>query len=312
MKAKFSGHDTFPLRYGWLYKAVNHLNNGHLFKNSNKTSTQQAVVELGVGKNMVNAIKYWSEASQILTETVQGSDSSVTDIGAYLFGRANTNGKDPYLEELGSVWLIHFLLCFNESSLTAYRYFFNYSNVQNFDKSKLLEDFKVDAEKLTNSSDLSESTLKKDLDCFLHTYCKKHTVVNVRKKGNITEEYFTSPLAELGLLFDKGSGFYTSPFKEQPELPIQIFIYALLLFINLKRTDSNILSIEFDSLLSMPLSPGKIFRLSEHGLGLLLDKAQELTNNRIMWVDSLGLRQVQCDETLLKEPIKFLNDYYQG
>ncbi|MBL4772978.1 MAG: DUF4007 family protein [Alcanivoracaceae bacterium] len=51
MKAKFTGHDTFPFRYGWNYKAVNHLNFGGKLQTSNDEKTQEAIIELGVGKN---------------------------------------------------------------------------------------------------------------------------------------------------------------------------------------------------------------------------------------------------------------------
>jgi hypothetical protein len=54
MKAKFTGHDTFPLRYGWLYKSVNHLKSKGKFQTSNEEFTRKAIVELGVGKNMVS------------------------------------------------------------------------------------------------------------------------------------------------------------------------------------------------------------------------------------------------------------------
>ena len=135
MKAKFTGHDTFPLRYGWLYKAVNYLNLGGKLQTSNEEKTREAIVDLGVGKNMVNAIRYWSESSSVVN--VNSVDQIVSDNGIYLFGSKNTIGKDPYLEQIGSIWLIHFWLNFNYEYLTSYRYFFNYSNVQYFEKSKL-------------------------------------------------------------------------------------------------------------------------------------------------------------------------------
>lgn len=86
-KYKISGHETFPLRYTWLPKAVKVLkNNPKIFSDED-----DAMVSLGVGKNMVRAIRFWSEAAGIIK--FQGKD-----------------GLDPYLEDIQTLWLIHWKL----------------------------------------------------------------------------------------------------------------------------------------------------------------------------------------------------------
>ena len=310
MKAKFTGHDTFPLRYGWLFKAVNHLNSGGKLQTSKEEETQQAIIKLGVGKNMVNAIRYWAESAELLSSKRSQSniDYFTSENGDYLF---NTDtGKDPYLEQIGSVWLVHFWLNFNFQHLSAYRYFFNYSHVQHFEKSKLLSDCSSDAKKLVTNDTGNESTLKKDIDCFLNTYSKKFKSDAVKKKLTIDEEHFTSPLTELNLITDNGGGFYVSDLAERPELPIEVFIYGLIKFAQVETKDSKINSIDFDSLLTKPCSPGRIFRLSESGLGQKLDEAQEFSKDGVSWIDSLGLRQVKINDEYLSEPLAVLNKFY--
>ncbi|GAA0811313.1 hypothetical protein GCM10009111_03660 [Colwellia asteriadis] len=310
MKAKFTGHDTFPLRYGWLFKAVNHLNSGGKLQTSKEEETQQAIIKLGVGKNMVNAIRYWAESAELLSSKRSQSniDYFTSENGDYLF---NTDtGKDPYLEQIGSVWLVHFWLNFNFQHLSAYRYFFNYSHVQHFEKSKLLSDCSSDAKKLVTNDIGNESTLKKDIDCFLNTYSKKFKSDAVKKKLTIDEEHFTSPLTELNLVTDNGGGFYVSDLAERPELPIEVFIYGLIKFAQVETKDSNINSVDFDSLLTKPCSPGRIFRLSESGLGQKLDEAQEYSKGGVSWIDSLGLRQVKINDEYLSNPLAVLNKFY--
>jgi len=304
MKAKFTGHDTFPLRYGWLYKAVNYLNAGGKLQTSPEESTRKAIVELGVGKNMVHAIRYWAEASSIIV------DHQVSDYGKYLFGNSSDKGKDPYLEQPASIWLLHFWLNFNYEHLSAYRYFFNHSNVQHFEKSKLISDCAEDAIKLVVNEIGIESTLKKDIDCFLNTYCKKFKSAAAKKKLAIDEDHFTSPLSELNLIQDNGGGFYISDLLERPELPIQIFIYGLIKFTQVETEESKINTVDFESLLTKPCSPGRIFRLSESGLGQKLDEAQEFSEGDISWVDSLGLRQVKINKTTLDSPNTYLDKLY--
>jgi hypothetical protein len=312
MKAKFSGHDTFPLRYGWLNKAVNYLNFNGKLQTADESKIREAIIDLGVGKNMVSAIRYWAEATGVIHSVNMGNlvDHSASDNGIYLFGERDRSGKDPYLEHVGSVWLIHFWLNFNCSHLTAYRYFFNYSNVQHFEKTKLLADCSEDVGRLVTNSPGNENTLRKDIDCFLNTYCKKFKKPS-KKKEIFNEDSFTSPLAELKLIHDNGNGFYISNLGEQEELPIAIFIYGLIKFTQLETEDSKVNSIDFDSLLTKPYSPGRIFRLSESGLGQKLDEAQEFSKGQINWIDSLGLRQINVDQESLTNEMAYLDKYYE-
>ena len=199
MEPKFSGHETFPLRYGWLYKSVNLLNKKTKLSTSNNEDVQDAIVELGVGKNMVNAIRYWSEACSVIKTQKNDASQSLTEIGKYLFlpsdtltsRSSNDAANDPFLEKTGSIWLIHFLLNFDEDVLTSYRYFFNLSPMQNFEKEKLTYDISHDINSLCGK-EVNDSTIKKDVDCFLQSYARKASSTG-KKSGNIGEEHFASP-----------------------------------------------------------------------------------------------------------------------
>lgn len=313
MKAKFTGHDTFPLRYGWLYKSINHLKNMGKFQTSNEEHTRAAIVELGVGKNMVNAIRYWAEACSFAVPVSDNGriEHQVSELGEYVFGSGGPeSGADPFLEKMGTVWLVHFLLNFSYENLTAYRYFFNYSNIQSFEKKKLLEDFADESVFLTGSEVSNVSTLKKDLDCFINTYSKKRKLVTGKKNLTVDEDHFSSPLSELNLLNENANSFYISELAERVSLPIEIFIYALVKFLSAENADSSADTIDFDSLLSKPCSPGRIFRLSESGLGHKLDEAQEFSQGNIKWIDSLGLRQVRVSGDIFSKPESFIYQYY--
>lgn len=317
MEPKFSGHETFPLRYGWLYKSVNLLNKKGNLSTSNVKDVQGAIVELGVGKNMVNAIRYWSEACSIVKTLKNDASQSLTDIGKYLFlsssnsgtKRAESFANDPFLERVGSVWLIHFLLNFNEDVLTSYRFFFNISALQIFEKAKLV--YSIDREiSALCGKDVKESTIKKDVDCFLHTYASKQLAKDKKDKA-IGEDHFASPLIELGLIRDLGKGNYSSILDERPSLPTEIFSYALLRFVSeIKASETA----GFDALLSDQCSPGKIFRLSERGLGLQLDNAVKQYPNLFEETDTQGMRQVRVLKTFNEnETFQFiLDDYYRG
>ena len=56
VKYTFSGHESFPCKTLWLKK-------GYDFVNAEKDfNAPEAVVHLGVGKNMVAAVRYWYKA----------------------------------------------------------------------------------------------------------------------------------------------------------------------------------------------------------------------------------------------------------
>lgn len=69
--ASFGRHETFALRYSWLTK-------GFQAFHSDKTvfSSDKSTIELGVGKNMVNAIKYWLRATTMLKDSPEGLEAT--------------------------------------------------------------------------------------------------------------------------------------------------------------------------------------------------------------------------------------------
>ena len=309
MNPKFSGHDTFPLRYGWLHKAVNLLSCKENSEKSADEIVRDAIVALGVGRNMVNAIRYWAEMSDVLQPNPESNSRtalSIAPLGHFLFNEDATKGNaDPYLEKTASIWLLHYRLNANDTLLTSYRYFFNYCNFQSFEKTKLIDEIITNTTALTGVEAGKQSTIKKDVDCFLHTYIKKN-----HSKATINEDHFSSPLAELGLISESSSGYFVSELSERKNLPTEIFAYALCDFVKKETTDSGVNTIDFDSLLSKPGSPGRIFRLSEQGLSHKLDEASQLEGGLITWIDSLGLRQILVDEKVKNRPEYFLEKFY--
>jgi hypothetical protein len=81
MPIRFSGHETFACRYAWLPKALQAIeSNSIVFSNED-----QAMVELGVGKNMVRAIRFWVEASGMARSAAKGG-LEATELGRKIFG----------------------------------------------------------------------------------------------------------------------------------------------------------------------------------------------------------------------------------
>ena len=103
----FSGHQSFPFRYPWLKKGVDGIRaDPRIF------GADDAMVRFGVGKNMVSSMRHWGLALGVLQEppNVPGNRGRVlepTDLGNALF---NDAGWDPFLEDPGTLWLLHWQL----------------------------------------------------------------------------------------------------------------------------------------------------------------------------------------------------------
>ncbi|MDA1273594.1 MAG: DUF4007 family protein [Verrucomicrobia bacterium] len=93
MNYRYSGHETFPCRYTWLPKAVRSLReNPQLFSDEDK-----AMVGLGVGKNMVRAIRFWADAGEVAVPDSTNSGLAVSDFGNLILG---PKGRDEFLEDI--------------------------------------------------------------------------------------------------------------------------------------------------------------------------------------------------------------------
>ena len=301
---RFSGHETFPLRYGWLFKAVKEVKNGRKIRSSNKDDIETAVIHMGVGKNMVSSIKYWADICQIVKS--RDGTEKLTREGEYLFGGDTSKelpcGIDPYMEKPATVWLVHWLINSNFTELSASRWFFNYFNGQRFDKKQLLKALLADLERRQISS-FSEKTIEKDIDCLIQTYT--HRVSGGQK---VTEDSFSSPLTELGLLHSGEGKTVRAELANHQSLPKELFAYCLIQY--WKKNLGNVTTVSFDSVLSAPGSPARVFRLSQSALGDLIDAAHTLTDGHISWTDTQGLRGVFCKDIESLNEFEFLDRVY--
>ena len=108
MRYSFAGHETFTCKHYWLKKGYDH-------SVADKKFNDEAVIDLGVGKNMVNSISFWMKAFGLYEEDVVLRD--------LLFH--SKKGYDPYLEDLGTIWLLHYMLI-TTNKASIYNLVFNY------------------------------------------------------------------------------------------------------------------------------------------------------------------------------------------
>ncbi len=291
-KSTFGRHETFPLRYGWLTKAIQAVNKPGLtdiFK-----QPEAAMIELGLGKNMVNALQYWLQ----VTGVVDFNDgvANITEFGHVLLG---DNG-DTYLEDETTIWIIHWRIASNPELATGFFWFFNHFSMPRFKSSDVLHSL-VDfvGQELKSRS---ESTLKSDVSTLLRMYSPT---------AGRNDEHLDSPMSSLGLLSSDVSGGYLSQRTVRPFLPPMALHFALQSRFSEQSQQAalpiNILLYGGDG---YP-APGAVFRLNEEGLMGALTNVMETYPNCYELRETAGLHQLYRRSPLLKET-DLLTAYYQG
>lgn len=265
----FSGHDSFQCRQLWLKKGFDFVQEKQSFNN------EDAVVRLGVGKNMVSAIRYWLRAFNI----VDGKDKP-TEFGMKLFD--NECGYDPFLEDDASLWLLHYQLV-KSGLASSYSIIFN-----EFRKEKLLFNKETFVNYLKrrreseHSLSFNEKTVADDFIVFVKMYQGNEIIKDI-------DDSFSGILSEIELLKTIGKGKeeqYQIENTERDKLPEAVLLYSILDNLNYGNSIS-LNSLEFEI-----NGPGSIFALNRSGL---IKKISELVseNKNITFTDHAGIKELQ-------------------
>jgi Protein of unknown function (DUF4007) len=293
-QVSFSGHETFTLRHGWLKKAVEAVAaDAQIFANDD------AMVALGVGKNMVRSIRHWALATDTIEEIsgTRGADLRVTSFGELIFG---SQGADPFLEDINTLWLIHWKLATNERRSTGWSWLLSLLRTDEFTRDSLSDLFKSEL-KRRNLTGPSDSSLRRDIDCALRTY------LGTRAKGELLEESLECPLVELQLMTADADGvlfrFNRGP---KPSISDQIFLYCLLEFWRARGSGD---SLAFSEIAFAANSPGAVFKLDENTIASRLERLNDLTRGSLIYDETSGLKQVYRRANLSAQAE--LNRHYQ-
>ncbi|MGQ7868965.1 DUF4007 family protein [Sunxiuqinia sp. sy24] len=266
-KLRFSGHDTFVVRNFWPKKGYDFIKEGGKF------NSEDAVVELGVGKNMVSSILFWMKALGLLQE----DNSTLSEFAEFIFD--SEVGVDPFLEDIGSIWLLHYFLIKSDYS-SIYSLIFNELRKERsvFSKNQLAAFIKRKYAELDDNS-MNHNTITKDISVFTRLYSK----VDFQLLTKDFEEEVSSLMIELELINstieeeikegtnkrEKIEWFYLHG-DGRPTLPPAVLLFAILdNFNGLKNIGLKTLEID-------PNSPGMVFLLNKDALYKQLKELEKL------------------------------------
>jgi len=287
----FGRHESFALRFGWLTKGVSAL------REDVKTfEREDATVAFGVGKNMVSAIRFWLQAAQIV-ERQADRTFVLSPIGEVVF----ESGGDPYLEDEGTIWLLHWLLSTNPVGATAIYWFFNHFHKPEFTGPEVASGLR-DFVKQNIEQSVAAATIKNDAALLQRMY--------VRSTGNnrvAIEEALDSPLALLNLQERVDSKSFRATPMDRDELPLSIFTYAVGDL--MAHADRNQVTIEYLMYSDIDhCAPGAVFRMTEDGL---LKKVEQMC---IAYPETFRIDQTaglhQLYQLMHFDPVEVLKSYY--
>lgn len=286
---RFRAHDTFFIRKGWLHKGMkNVVRDSTVFMGDNGNPMDV----LGIGANMVKALRYWLQAVGLTAEPTLGKKyQTLTPFGEIVYE------NDRYIEEIGTLWLLHYKLATNEADATAWYYFFNEFNRNEFNRDDFVK--QLNTYILLNESEISERSLDDDFNCIINTYVPriKSNPGKVHPESNID-----CPLGELSLV-DIANKKRKTYKKSVPKLDS---IHPLVVLAVIIDQAKGATQIKISSIQNDKCNASKVFNLDIITLISLLNKIELMGYIKVV-------RTAGLDYIAIKKEIDFLGcvrEYY--
>jgi hypothetical protein len=271
-------------------------------KDADVFNHDEAMMILGVGKNMVRSIRHWCLAASVVEEyqpdpSIRRTSLRPTTLGTALFP---DKGWDPYLEDPATLWLLHWLIATNTERATTWYWAFSHVHEPEVTRESLTAAL-VRWVETAGWKRIAETSLKRDVDCFLRTYLPS------RHAQAILEDTLDCPLTELGLLREAGDR-NTFHFNRGPqhELPSHVLLYATYCFWLKHAPSSETLSLH--DLTHHPGSPGRMFQIDEDSMAGRLEEFEKLSRGTTRFGHTAGLKQLYRSDELA--PHAVIEDYF--
>ena len=173
MPMKFRAHDTFFIRKGWLSKGMRCVFNNPVVFISRDENPMDV---LGLGANMVKALRYWLQAVGLTEEPPRGRRmQQFTRLGEIIYQH------DTYIEELGTLCLLQYCLASQEDEATAWYFFFNEFSMSEFSREDFVSALQKYIKMRDNETDYAIRSLNEDFQCIINTY--------VQRRGRVLRKF---------------------------------------------------------------------------------------------------------------------------
>ena len=252
--------------------------------NGKSFSEPDSVAILGVGKNMVASIRFWLRAFGLT------KSDFLEPISTYIFD--TENGKDPFAEDINTIWLLHFLLVVSDVASIYNLLFVEYQREKKeFTKSELQSFIKRKCSVPEQKNVYNENTVRKDIGVLLKNYIAPSDLKTI--------EDFSALMIGLGFIINKGNDTYCFKVSNPEDIAPEIILFAL---IRMSGTDK---TISFDVLQKLSL----IFGLPMASLIDIIRSLEKIFPGSLVFSDNSGIKNVQFIGEIYE--FEALNHYYE-
>ena len=277
MAMKFRAHETFFIRKGWLSKGMKYVN---IKPDVFVDKEENPMDVLGIGSNMVKSLRYWLQAVGLTQEPTHGRrEQTFTDLGRSVFN------NDRYIEELGTLYLLHYKLASNKKEATAWYYFFNEFAMAEFTKDDFVAAIQNYVLMSAEESSVALRSLNDDFTCIINTYLPRYksNPSKISPENNID-----CPFGELGLVdvLNKEKKIYKKSIPA-PDSFNPWIILAVIVDQAVGRTE-----ISLNELLTARCNIGRIFNLDAITMLDVLHQIEKLGEIKIIRTAGLDIIRI--------------------
>lgn len=147
---------------------------------------------MGIGANMVKSLRYWLQAIGLTQEPVSGKRTQkLTPFGQLVFAH------DKYIEEIGTLYLLHYKLASNKEMATSWYYFFNEFSLSDFAKDDFSTQISNYIKIEDDTANVALRSIEDDFTCIINTYVPRYKTMpnKISAENNID-----CPFGEMGLI----------------------------------------------------------------------------------------------------------------
>lgn len=240
-------HGSFYMRSGWGTKIICAVEEDDMI--FTPSSEQEAIDNIGLGRIMIKALRYWSEAMRLTHE--EKTPNGIRLVPEEIYNSIKM--YDLYFQRQGSLLMMHRNLALNKENATAWYWVFNELPSNAFTKESFVEGFHTYL--AVNGMNVKKDAVEKEF------FCLKNTYVGDRKydKSNIMDEDTYPFLAPLGILQTKDKTTYEKRQLTEKEIPLEILIYAIA--VDNKEDNRNGRQVNIDKLMEEKNQVGRYFNL---------------------------------------------------
>ena len=279
IKYKLQGHQKFPLRDGWISKVLrfDFDSNPKIFNNLTEATDQ-----FGIGSVMVKSMRYWTKTLGITKEG--NGNVGLTDFGRFLLE------KDPDIEKLNTIWILHSRLVKNKEEATTWNLFFSSCNAQGLTREQIKVFLAKELRLYIHKQEFSVSSLDNDVDTLLNMYLHKDNIID-------PEDTTISPFSSLNLISCNRGIFEKNVI---PRNCVSKFLLLYEIYARLRSTSS----ISIQSLSKGVNGVSFLYQISDQSLDELLDELESdsfITINRTAGLNVIYLKNKDlCEHDVLR------------